>query len=152
MSDWLRYRQQPIRPGGFVRGNRIFRHDTKRKMRHVHLYFLKQLGGLALESKGSIPIDVAPIADCIVNDRFHPEVYLQFGKGDGTVGRLVEALKLDTGHLLVCSFYRAGLLTVNVIFAQAGADWEGLSKTWHPRRGSNRFVVADFRWGGAAER
>lgn len=151
MSDWLRRREPPIRVGDFVRGNRIFRHDTKRKMRDVHLYFLKQLGGLVLESKGSIPIDITPIADSIMNNRAHPEVYLQFGKGDGTVGRLVKALKLETGQVLTCLFYRVGLLTVNVIFAQAGANWEALSTTWHPRRGSNRFILADFQWAKARD-
>jgi len=146
MSYWLRNRQPPVRVGNFVRGNRIFRHDTKRKMRNVHLYFLKQLGGLILESKGAIPIDVTSIADSIMNNRAHPEVYLQFGKGDGTVGRLVKCLQLESGHVLSCLFYRVGALTVNVVFAQAGAKWEALSATWHPRRGSDRFVVADFRW------
>ena len=120
-------------------------------MRDVHLYFLKQLGGLVLESKGNIPIDITPIADSIRNNRSHPEVYLQFGKGNGTVGRLVKALKLETGHVLTCLFYRVGLLTVNVIFAQAGANWEALSTTWHPRRGSNRFILADFQWAEARD-
>jgi hypothetical protein len=146
MAAWLRNRRPPIRVGGFVRGNRIFRHDTKRDMRNVHLYFLKQLGGLILESKGAIPIDVTPIADSIMNNRAHPEVYLQFGKGDGTVGRLVKCLQLETGHVLACLFYRVGVLTVNVVFAQSGGGWETLSTAWHPLRGSNRFVIADFQW------
>jgi len=146
MSRWLKNRQPPIRVGDFVRGNRIFRHHTKREMRNVHLYFLKQLGGLILESKGVIPIDVAPIADSIMNNRGHPEVYLQFGKGDRTVGRLFKCLQLETGHVLACLFYQIGTLTVNVVFAQADAKWEALSATWHPRCGSNRFVIADFRW------
>lgn len=151
MSNWLRHRQPSIRVGDFVRGSKIFRHDTKRKMRDVHLYFLKQLGGLVLESKRGIPINITPIADSIMNNRAHSEVYLQFGKGDGTVGRLVKALTLETGHVLACLFYRAFLLTVNVIFAQVGANWEALSTTWHPRRGSNRFVVADFQWAKAGD-
>jgi hypothetical protein len=146
MSRWLRDRQQPIRVGGVVRGNRIFPYDTKRWMRNVHLYFLKQLGGMILEGKGVVPIDVTPIADSIMNSRMHHEVYLQFGIGDGTVGRLVKCLQLETGHVLACLFYRVGFLTVNVVFAQSGGKWEALSTAWHPRRGSNRFIVADFRW------
>ena len=146
MSHWLRNCQPPIRVGDFGRGNRIFRHDTKRQMRNVHLYFLKQLGGLVLESKGIIPIDVTPIADSIMTNRAHSEVYLQFGKGDGAVGRAVECLRLETGHVLACLFYRAGILTVNVIFAQTGGNWDALSTAWHSRRGSNRFIIADFRW------
>ena len=152
VSNWLRNRQPPIRVGDFVRGNRIFRYDTKRRMRDVHLYFLKQLGCLVLESKDGIPIDVSPIADLIMNDRAHPEVYLQFGKGDGTVGRLVKCLQLESGHVLVCLFYRVGILTVNVVFAQSGANWEALSSTWHPRRGSNMFIIADFRWNSRTRR
>lgn len=129
-----------------MRGNRFFHHDTKREMRNVHLYFLKQLGGMVLESEGVVPIDVTPIADSILNNRMHSEVYLQFGRGDQTVGRLVKCIQLETGHVLACLFYRIGTLTVNVLFAQSGGNWEALSTTWHPRRGSNRFVIADFRW------
>jgi hypothetical protein len=147
MSHWLRNRRPAIRVRDFVRGDRIFCYDTKRKMGNVHLYFLKQLGGMILESQGSVPIDVTPIADSIMNNCVHPEVYLQFGRGDQTVGRLVKCLQLETGHVLACLFYRIGALTVNVVFAQSGGDWEALPTTWHPRRGSNRFVIADFRWG-----
>lgn len=146
MSHWLRNRQSPIRVAGFVRGNRIFPYDTKRWMRNVHLYFLKQLGGMILEGKGIVPIDVTPIADSIMNSRMHHEVYLQFGIGDGTVGRLVKCIQLETGHVLACLFYRVGILTVNIVFAQSDGKWEALSTAWHPRRGSNRFVIADFRW------
>lgn len=146
MSGWLRNRQPPIRIGDFVRGNRIFRHHTKREMRNVHLFFLKQFGGMILEGKGAIPIDVTPIADAIMNNRTHPEVYLQFGRGDQTVGRLVKCIRLEAGHVLACLFYRIGTVTANVVFAQTGGNWEALSSTWHPRRGSNKFVIADFRW------
>ena len=146
MSRWLRERQPSIRVGDFVRGNRILRHHTKRQMRNVHFYFLKQLGGMILEGKGNVPIEVTPVADAIMNNRPHPEVYLQFGRSDGTVGRLVKCIKLETGHVLACLFYRVGAFTVNVIFAQAGGGWESLSATWHPRRSSNRFVITDFRW------
>lgn len=108
--------------------------------------FLKQLGGMILEGKGNVQIEVTPVADAIKNNRPHPEVYLQFGRSDGTVGRLVKCIKLETGHVLACLFYRVGAFTVNVIFAQAGGGWESLSATWHPRRSSDRFVITDFRW------
>jgi hypothetical protein len=123
LSHWLRNRQPPIRVGDFVRGNRVFRYNTKREMRNVHLFFLKQLGGMILEGKGAIPIDTDAIANAIMTNCVHPEVYLQFGRSDQTVGRLVNCIQLETGHVLACLFYRIGTFTVNVIFAQSGAKW-----------------------------
>jgi hypothetical protein len=68
VARWLRNRQPRIRVGDIARGNRIFHHFTKHQMRNVHLYFLKQLGGLVLESKGKISVDVTPIAHSIMNN------------------------------------------------------------------------------------
>ena len=94
---------------------------------------------------GKAPIDVALFADAITNERPHPEVYLQFGRGNGTVGRSnLECIKTEDGHILALWLYRIGPVTVNVMFAQDGGGWEGLSETWHPRFRMKRITIADF--------
>src|ERR1700754_1532115 len=62
MSDWLRNRRPPLKVGGLVRGNRIFRVGTRKQMRSVHLYFLKLSGCMLEEAKANghqVPIDTA---------------------------------------------------------------------------------------------
>lgn len=146
MSNWLRLRPTPLRIGGNVRGDRIFPYDTRRRMLEVHLLFLKLFGGMIQEAAGSLPIDIEPFADAIMNGRRHDEVYLQFGKGDGTVGILpAKPIKTEQGKLIFLWFYRIGPVVVNVIYAQRGERWENLDQTWHPKWGKNNFVVADLR-------
>lgn len=101
MSDQVRSRRLTI--GHWVRANRIFRHDTRRQMIYVHLYFLKLFGCMLCEAKANghdVPIDVAPFSDAIISGRPHPEVHLQFGKCDGTVGRTnLHCFKTDQGSI-----------------------------------------------------
>ncbi len=63
MSEYLRKRHPPIKVDGFVRCNRIFRHDTRREMTNVHLYFLKLFGCMLCEVAPRVPIDIAPFSD-----------------------------------------------------------------------------------------
>jgi hypothetical protein len=62
MSDWLRTRQPPLAARGLVRGDRIFRHYTRREMKHVHLFFLKLFGCMISEAKAIVLIE-----KCICN-------------------------------------------------------------------------------------
>jgi hypothetical protein len=84
MSVWLRSRRPRIRPGDVIQANRIFPYYTTAQMLNVHLFFLKQFGGLIQESAGKIMIDVKPFATAILDGRPHPNVYLQFGIGPFT--------------------------------------------------------------------
>src|SRR5260370_22158967 len=51
MSERLRAR--PLKVGQWVRADRIFRHDTRREMRNVHLFFLKLFGCMLCEAKAN---------------------------------------------------------------------------------------------------
>src|SRR5262245_32730302 len=62
MSVWLRSRHPRIHAGDVIRADRIFRYNTGAQMLNVHLFFLKQFGGLIQESNGKITIDVKPFA------------------------------------------------------------------------------------------
>jgi hypothetical protein len=149
MSKWLRERQPPLKVGGLVRGNRIFPQSTRTEMKNVHLFFLKLFGCMICEAKSNghdVPIDIAPLSDAIMSGQPHPEVYLQFGKCDGTVGRSnLHCWTTDRGSVLAGWLYELDNIAVSVMFAQAGR-WEPSPDTWHPLTGSNRFRVVDFQY------
>jgi hypothetical protein len=154
MSVWLRTRHPRIRVRDVIRGNRIFPYDTTAQMRNVHLFFLKQFGGLIEESEGKITIDVKPFATAILEGRPHPNVNLQFGIGSPVQGKPVtgrsdfKGLKIANGScVLGMWFYQVDGLTVNLIYAGPSEKWENMHRTWHPRWGSNRFVLKDYNGG-----
>ena len=60
MSEVLRERR--LKVGEWVRANRIFPYDTRRKMKNVHLFFLKLSGCMLCEAKANgheVPIAVS---------------------------------------------------------------------------------------------
>jgi hypothetical protein len=161
MSDWLRKRKPPLKVGGLVRGNLIFPYDTRTAMKNVHLFFLKLFGCMLCEAEANgnkLPIDIAPFSNAIMSSRPHPEVYLQFGKCDGVIGRSnLHCWTTDKGSVLAGWLYELDSIAVSVQFAQAGR-WQHPSHAWHPLTGSNRFRIADFQYskraakeGGAKE-
>ncbi len=69
---------------------RIFHYHTKQQMIDVQLFFVKLLGCMIAEAKADgfdVPIDLASFSEALMSGRPHPEIHLQFGKEDGTVGR-----------------------------------------------------------------
>jgi|SRR5215831_3043236 len=154
MSVWLRSRHPRIRAGDVIRANRIFPYNTTAQMLNVHLFFLKQFGGLILESEGKIAIDVKPFATAILDGRPHPNVYLQFGIGPSVRGNPVtgrsnfKGSRIANGScILGIWFYQVEGLTVAPVYADPGVNWANLHRAWHPRRGTNRFVLEDYASG-----
>jgi hypothetical protein len=149
MSDQLRSRRLVI--GRWVRANRIFRHDTRRRMIDVHLFFLKLFGCMLCEAKANghdVPIDIAPFSEAIMTGRPHPEVHLQFGRHDSSVGRSnLHCWKTEHGSVLAGWLYELDSIAVSVLFAQAGR-WEHRPDLWHPKShtSSKRFQIADFMY------
>ncbi len=145
MSDQLRARQLKI--ARWVRANGIFRHNTRRDMINVHLFFLKLFGCMLCEAKVNgydVPIDIAPLSQAIMSGRPHPEVHLQFGKCDGTIGRSnLHCWKTEHGSVLAGWLYELDNIAVSVLFAQADR-WEPRPDLWHPksRTSSKRFQIA----------
>ena len=150
MSDQLRGRRLVI--GRWVRANRIFCYDTRQRMIDVHLFFLKLFGCMISEAKANghdVPISLAPFSEAITTGRSHPEVYLQFGKCDGTIGRSdLHCWKVENGSVLAGWLYELDSIAVSVLFAHAGR-WERRAELWHPRsqKSSKRFQIADFMYG-----
>jgi hypothetical protein len=152
MSGWLSTRPKPLRKGQFIRGNEIFECATWQNLRGVHLFFVKTLGCLIVEAGDQAPIDIAPFSNAIMKGRTHPEVYLQFCCGDGTVGRKFDCISLNNGgHVFGFLTYRIKHVTVNIFYAQEGGGWENLNKTWHPRFSTKRFVIGDYARGSDGE-
>jgi hypothetical protein len=154
MSTWLRFRNPAIRAGDLIRGNRIFPYFTSAQMLKVHLFFLKQFGGLIEEAQGNITIDIKPFATAIMAGRAHPNVYLQLAIGPYVEGKPVtgrsefHGLNLDSGRCaLGMWFYQVDGLTVNVIFADPDQNFKYMNHVWHPRRGSNRLLLHDYNDG-----
>jgi hypothetical protein len=154
ISDWLRTRRPPLKIGGFVRGNRVFRHFTCQEMAKVHLYFVKLFGCMIAEAKANgheIPIDLEGFSQAIMSGRPHPEVHLQFGKCDGTVGRSnLHIFKTEQGSVWGGWLYELDNIAVSVLFLEKG-KWEHRRDVWHPLSGSNRLQIADFQYKKRAE-
>jgi hypothetical protein len=82
----------------------------------------------------------------------HPEVYLQFGKHDGSVGHInLECWTTEQGSVLAGWLYELKTIAVSVMFAQAGS-WQPSPNTWHPLSGSKRFRIVDFQYNKRAAR
>ena len=130
-----------------MRTNRIFRENTAQHMLNMHLFLIKQFGAMILE--GDAPIDVAPFAAAIMNNKAHHGVFLQFGCGPTRAGNSrVERSDLDIDTRADGSCYHASWvynvdgLAVQVTFAengmQHGVGW------WHPSLGTNRLLIGDM--------
>ena len=150
-SSSLRQRQPPIEAGRYVRANSIFPYDTRRAMRHVHLYLVKQFGCKIVD--GDVKeLDIATFSNAILNDRIHPNVYASFGPAPrGAVQKSVIAsgseLVRDAPNGL-CVFgawtHHVGTLWVRVMYALDGQQRKGLVGAWNPRFGTTRLRMESF--------
>lgn len=149
LSKALRTRRPPLVGGEFMRANAIFPYDTRRAMRHVHLYFVKLMGCKIAD--GGIPIDLRPFAHAIMKDRLHPNLYLAFGPKPG-VDKVIAAgtdvqtfTTKDTSTCAVAFWiHQVGTLWVNVIYAADGHHPPFLRDAWHPRFGGRRMKMSAF--------
>jgi hypothetical protein len=151
LSAALRVRLPTIGVGGSLRATTVFRYDTARQMFNVHLYFLKLFGGQIVDQ--GIAMDVAQFGRSIVDDRAHPNIYLKFGHGAGLSGAPMTGIShmrvaIDPSNdSIACAvwFYCVAPFAVQVMFAVDGEPWPGLKGSWHPRHGTGKLLIADFR-------
>lgn len=149
MSKQLRSR--PLVIARWVRPNRIFAYDGRRKMVEVQLFFLKLFGCMLEEVKADgkdVPIDVAEFSKAIMDGEPHPGVHLMLGKYDGTVGRTnLYCYKAEGGSVLAYWAYQLKGFSVCVIYVR-GDEWGRPHDLWHPRsqRNARRLKIADFMW------
>jgi hypothetical protein len=144
LSAALRARLPTIGVGGALRATTVFHYDTAREMLNVHLHFLKSFGVQVVDQ--NIAIDVGQFGRSIVDGRAHPNVYLKFGHGPMT-GTSHMRVQTDPSNGSIVSadwFYCVAPFAVRIMFA-SGEPWPGLKGSWHPRHGTSKLSIADFR-------
>jgi hypothetical protein len=151
LSAALRTRTRAIAPGSVVRTNRIFPYDTAREMLNVHLYFVKLFG--CHIAGNDIPLDISGFGNEIMNEKAHPCVYLNFGCGRTFAGQPMTGMsdmwltpaRPGASSTFATWFYDIGAVAINVMFAVDGEKRQGLVGAWHPRLGTTRLTMADYR-------
>jgi hypothetical protein len=151
LSEALRARLPTVEGSGSFRATTVFRYDTTRQMLNVHLFFLKLFGGQIVEQ--GIPINASQFGRSIVDGRAHPNVYLRFGHGAFSSGVPMTGIShmrvannpSDGSTACAVWFYCVAPFAVLVMFAVDGEPWPGLKGSWHPRHGTNKLSIADFR-------
>ena len=143
----MRAHTPKLEPGGAFRVQRAFPSHTHYNLLQVHLFFLKAFG--CMIKSGSVNIPLAPFADAILQNRAHPNVYLKFGCGiDENVAAVSDiwAVSLESGDIIYATWiYQVGRIWVSLMFARDGEEREGLVGAWHPRQGTAKLTMADFK-------
>ena len=146
LSDWLRTRNPPIKPGSIIRADRVFPYRATEKMRGVQLYFAKLTGCHLVD--GNIKFDIASLSNSILSGKISPYIYLKFGlyKDEiiGSSDLKAATLAADNSCAFATWFYQIGRLAVNVTYAIKTERRQGLVGAWHPASGTNRFVIAEY--------
>jgi len=141
LSEALRTRNMVS--GMAVRADRIFSYNTAREMLNVHLYFVKLFGCHIME--GNIPIDITTFGASIMREKAHPNVYLKFGVSPTPITGMSDVWTTPTDCTFATWFYKVGNLAVNVMFAIDGEKRNGLIGAWHPKLGTNKLAISDFK-------
>jgi len=145
LSNYLRSRQPPIRPGSIVRLDTVFPGSVRKSMLDVHLFFLKLFGCIIREH--SVLLDLAPFSSAILGQSPHPKVHLAFWAVTDTrfhtrAGQSSINTAQLQGHVAFASwFYFVGALSVNVMYAEPSEHRRGLRQAWHPHSISKRLHI-----------
>jgi hypothetical protein len=147
MSNWLRKRQPPLRPGNTVRMDRIFPMDTARQTRNVHLFFTKLTGCHLIEA--GLKFDQAALAKSILSGTPNPYIHLKVGISRtgwliGTTDLHAATLASNNEVAFAAWVYALGSLVVHVMYAIKGERRNGLINSWHPRTNAKRLTIAAF--------
>ncbi len=147
MSECLRARKPPFKSGDLVRADRVYPQNATQEMCNVHLYFTKLMGCHLTEA--GMNFERATLAKSILSGQPNPLIYLKFGVSRtgsslGMTDLQVDTLKTDNSVAFAAFAYSLKTLVIHVMYAIANERREGLVGAWHPRLGSNRFVIADF--------
>jgi hypothetical protein len=127
-------------------------------MLNVHLYFVKLFG--CHIAGNDIPLDITGFAKAIMNEQAHPCVYLNFGCGRTFAGMPMTGMSdmwlapMPAGRpsTFATWFYYVESIGINVLFAADGEKRQGLVGAWHPRQGTTRLRMTDYRERKSADR
>ncbi|WP_211440936.1 hypothetical protein [Collimonas humicola] len=126
-----------LKPRQLIKLNKVFERPRE-SMLDVHLYFVKLFGCRIAEN--SIPIDIKPFADALLQRAAHPQVFIAIGPSSLLLpGKTIlefseiDTLKLaDDRHVYAQWTYRVNNVTVLIMYAEPGQRRQGLSQSWHP--------------------
>ena len=150
LSRLLRKQVPVSQSGSYIRVARTIQHDTARFLLHVHLFFVKQFGCAIIE--GGLPIDTAAFARSILNGRAHPHMYLRFGKAP-TKSKIPSAGRTDIwwddanqpAVMEASWFYHLHNLAIQLTLWSYPRVQQACVGYWHPKNGTTRLRVNDFR-------
>lgn len=148
LSEYLRFRNPPIKTTSYVRLNKIFANESKQKMLWVHLYFVK-LFGCAINDHG-IQIDLSNLSKSILTNSTNPNIYISFSTskylsqfnmaGPSDIQCVVENNRVVYVHWL----YTVGIINLTIIYAEHGQNRLSLINSWNPRMNTKRIYIGDF--------
>lgn len=150
-SWFVRTRLPPIQSGDFIRADRIYPMSSNLGLRHVQLYFVKLFGCFIDENK--IPIDLTSFSKAFLSGTYHRDIFLRLGcvprgPGEELVGVLGLATATDSKSGKIAGaqwFYELDRFAVNIIYTPHHDLWDVTENAWHPKFGTGRLLVHDFR-------
>lgn len=148
LATFLRQRNPQVRPGEVVRVARAFNNGIRPGLLGVHLYFAKLTGCLVLD--GGVPLDTRSLAEAILHNRPHPNLYLSFlAVTNRRFNRDAFVTPVETitigGELSGAQwFYFVGRIAVHVTYAKALHNRKKQGQLWHPSDSEKTIVIGGF--------
>lgn len=123
--------------------------NTTRRLLHLHLYFVKQLGCYLRDENLSFDLD--EFASAVRGGRTHPDVYLKFSPGievggQEQVGMTPLHCHMHNNNLMAATWiYTVGSLSVQTIFFRPDQPKMLMrNRAWHPRSERSRIEIENF--------
>lgn len=130
-----------------IRFNRPFPYEARKFMRDVQLHFVKKMG--CAISQHRMPIDISTFSKAILENRYHPNIYLAFATRPQEMNNKSLAVsdfevweENGIGVFAVWSFFFKEF-TVMVMYAAEGEKRAGQAVSWNPRFNTNCATVVD---------
>jgi hypothetical protein len=135
LSTLLRNRAEPIKPSEVVRPATAFSGGLRPSLLGVYLYFRKLTGCLVRD--GRVPLETDSVAEAILGNKPHPNIYLGFlAVTNNRLQNWVAVTPIQTiymgGNLIGAQwFYFVGRIGVHVTYA-AHIHRPDRANLWHP--------------------
>ena len=126
--------------------SKVYGSNVANELVNLQLFFVKQFGCLIVEN--TVPMDVSEFAKCILENRPHPDIFLEVGTGfEDSRAKLVSRTALNTlaydekicfGHWV----YIVDIVAVRVYYANCAHRRYGVLKhTVHPLQPRKRLRI-----------
>jgi len=130
-----------------VRLEKVYSKDIYKHALDIHLFFVKLFGCRIIEF--SVPIDIQPFSDSILNSKPNPYVFLIFKKAIGSKLQTaaVSAIHVEnTGNRVNVAgwIYTVGDLNVEILYNPNGANNSFLKNSFHPHCRHKYVEFQDF--------